>query len=97
MTPGELDARNAEKARRRCAEIASAANMGRRVLSPRERRILAMWPRFDDGEPVLHGDRVEGLHGRVVSVDVFESAARLYSEHSHLDLRHARRVRRSDD
>lgn len=50
----EFDKRNAAKSRRVC-EAMDREN-GRRKLSDRERRILDMWPRFEDGEPVMAGD-----------------------------------------
>lgn len=52
----EFDARNEEKSRSVCAAMAEAADTGKRVLSEKERRILDMWPRYDDGEPVWFGD-----------------------------------------
>lgn len=38
--------------------MAEAASTGKRVLTERERQILDMWPRFEDGEPVMPGDKV---------------------------------------
>lgn len=52
----EFDARNENKSRSVCAAMAEAADTGKRVLSEKERRILDMWPRYDDGEPVWFGD-----------------------------------------
>lgn len=52
----EFDARNENKSRSVCAAMAEAADTGKRVLSERERAILDMWPRFEDGEPVWFGD-----------------------------------------
>ena len=49
-----FDEMNAEKSRRVC-EAMDREN-GRRKLSDRERRILEMWPRFEDGECVMIGD-----------------------------------------
>lgn len=73
----EFDARNEEKSRSVCAAMADAADTGKRVLSEKERRILDMWPRFEDGEPVMLGDeatnnknqrftvkRIEFRHGK---------------------------------
>lgn len=54
----EFDARNAEKSRAVCEAMAERADTGKRVLTERERRILAMWPRFEDGELVMPGDKV---------------------------------------
>ena len=54
----EFDARNERKSRSVCAAMAEAADTGKRVLSEKERRILDMWPRFEDtGEPVMVGDK----------------------------------------
>ena len=38
--------------------MAEAANTGKRILTERERQILDMWPRFEDGELVMPGDKV---------------------------------------
>lgn len=53
----EFDKRNAAKSRKVCEAMAEAASTGKRVLTERERHILDMWPRFEDGEPVMFGDR----------------------------------------
>lgn len=53
----EFDKRNAAKSRKVCEAMAEAASTGKRVLIERERRILDMWPRFEDGKPVMVGDR----------------------------------------
>lgn len=55
----DFDERNAEKSRAVC-EAMDREN-GRRALSERERQILDMWPKFEDGEYVWFGDSVE--HG----------------------------------
>lgn len=55
----DFDERNAEKSRKVCAAMAEVADTGRRKLSERERHILDMWPRFEDGEYVWFGDEVE--------------------------------------
>ena len=52
----EFDARNERKSRSVCAAMAEAADTGKRVLTEREREILDMWPKFEDGEPVMIGD-----------------------------------------
>lgn len=59
----EFDEKNAAKSRAVCAEMAEAANTGKRVLSERERQILDMWPKFEDGEYVMVGDEYEGCEG----------------------------------
>ena len=53
----EFDKRNAAKSRKVCEAMAEAASTGKRVLTEREREILDMWPRFEEGEPVMVGDR----------------------------------------
>ena len=73
----EFDARNERKSRSVCATMAEAADTGKRVLAKREREILDMWPKFEDGEPVMIGDestnnknqrftvkRIEFRHGK---------------------------------
>lgn len=60
----EFDARNAEKSRAVCEAMAERADTGKRKLTERERRILAMWPRYEDGEPVWIGDDVSGMDVR---------------------------------
>lgn len=51
-----FDEKNMAKSRRVCAAMPEAASTGKRVLTERERQILAMWPRFEDGEYVWFGD-----------------------------------------
>lgn len=53
----EFDERNMAKSRRVCEAMVEAASTGKRVLTERERHILDMWPRFEDGSPVMVGDR----------------------------------------
>lgn len=53
----EFDKRNAAKSRKVCEAMAAQAETGKRVLTERERHILDMWPRFEDGKPVMVGDR----------------------------------------
>ena len=53
----DYDERNAENSRAVC-EAMDREN-GRRALSERERRILDVWPKFEDGEYVWFGDSVE--------------------------------------
>lgn len=54
----EFDERNMARSRERCAAMAEAANTGKRILTERERQVLEMWPRFEDGDPVMPGDKV---------------------------------------
>lgn len=55
----EFDERNAAKSRKVCEAMAEAASTGKRVLTECERQILAMWPRFEDGEYVWFGDELD--------------------------------------
>ena len=48
----EFDKRNAAKSRKVCEAMAEAASTGKRVLTERERQILAMWPRFEEEVPM---------------------------------------------
>lgn len=85
----KFDARNAEKSRAVCEAMAERADTGKRVLTERERRILDMWPRFEDGEPVMIGDEVDGLGGEIIEVYIAEDAAAIwnnYGNHMHLSL-----------
>lgn len=68
----KFDARNAEKSRAVCEAMAERADTGKRVLTERERRILDMWPRFEDGEPVWFGDAVEAHHGGAITIEAIE-------------------------
>lgn len=53
----DFDARNERKSRSVCTAMAESADTGKRALSERERRILDMWPRYEDtGDPVMVGD-----------------------------------------
>lgn len=70
----EFDARNENKSRSVCAAMAEAADTGKRVLSEKERRILDMWPRYEDGELVMVGDRVGHPVEKVGSITILESA-----------------------
>lgn len=67
-----FDEKSLAKSRAKCAEMAEAASTGKRVLTERERQILAMWPRFEDGEPVWFGDAVEAHHGGAITIEAIE-------------------------
>ena len=73
----EFDERNMAKSRRVCEDMEAAHVTKWLKLTERERHILAMWPRFEDGEPVWIGDeainnknqrftvkRIEFRHGK---------------------------------
>lgn len=44
----------------------------RSKLTERERQILDMWPKFEDGERVWFGDAVEAHHGGAITVEAIE-------------------------
>lgn len=56
-----FDERNLAKSR--AVIDAMDASAGTRALAERERKILDMWPRFEDGEPVMPGDQAMDGHG----------------------------------
>lgn len=71
------------------------ADTGKRGLTERERRILDMWPKFEDGEPVMIDDRVDGLGGEVIEVYITENAAYIWNNSAnHMHLSHGERVKR---
>lgn len=88
----EFDEMNAEKSRRVC-EAMDREN-GRRKLSDRERQILGMWPRFEDGEPVWYGDEVDNMRSSVIAVEFFDGSITLSSDFDHLHLSFGERVNR---
>ena len=91
----KFDARNAEKSRAVCEAMAERADTGKRVLTERERRILDMWPRFEDGEPVMIGDEVDGLGGEIIEVYIAEDAADIWNNYgNHMNLSLGERVNR---
>lgn len=70
----EFDERNMARSRERCAAMEEEADTGKRRLTERERRILDMWPRYEDGELVMVGDRVGYPVEKVGSITILESA-----------------------
>ena len=70
----EFDERNMARSRERCAAMAEEADTGKRRLTERERAILDMWPRYEDGELVMVGDRVGHPVEKVGSITILESA-----------------------
>ena len=52
----EFDERNMAKSRRVCEAMAEAASTGKRVLTERERQILALWPKWSNGDYCMFGD-----------------------------------------
>lgn len=65
------------------------------VPTERERQILDMWPRFEDGEPVMIGDEVNGLGGEIVEVYITENETAIWnSSANHMHLSPGERVKR---
>ena len=52
----EFDKRNMAKSRKVCEAMAEAASTGKRVLTERERQILALWPKWSNGDYCMFGD-----------------------------------------
>lgn len=92
----EFDERNLAKSRAACAAMAEEADTGKRRLTERERRILDMWPRFEDTEePVMIGDEVDGLGGEIIEVYIAENAAAIWNNFAnHMHLSPGERVKR---
>lgn len=92
----EFDERNLAKSRAVCAAMAEEADTGKRRLTERERRILDMWPRFEDTEePVMIGDEVDGLGGEIIEVYIAENAAAIWNNFAnHMHLSPGERVKR---
>lgn len=91
----EFDEKNAAKSRSVCEAMAEAANTGKRVMTGRECQILDIWPKFEDGEPVWFGDKVNEICGEVSSVYIDDDAISIYSKESdHLHLSVGERVER---
>lgn len=90
----DFDARNEKKSRSVCTAMAESADTCKRVLSEKERRILEMWPRFEDGEPVWYGDEVDNMLSTVIAVEFFGGAITLSSDFDHLHLAIGERVKR---
>lgn len=93
MTKG-FDARNERKSRSVCTAMAESADTGKRALSEKERRILDVWPRFEDGEYVWYGDEVDNMRSTVIAVEFFDGAITLSSDFDHLHLSFGERVKR---
>lgn len=85
----DFDERNLAKSRAVIDAMDEAAGTDMRALTERERQILDMWPRFEDGEYVWFGDEVDGLSGGIDNIDLFERATDLYgmfASHIHLSV-----------
>lgn len=74
---------------------AENAELRKQVPTEREREILDMWPRFEDGEPVMIGDEVDGLGGEIIEVYIAENAAAIWNNYAnHMHLSPGERVKR---
>ena len=94
-TVTERNARLKERGRR-IGELKNEVNeLRKQVPSEKERQILDMWPRFEDGEPVMIGDEVEDLSGEIIEVYIAENAAAIWNNFaSHMHLEPGERVKR---
>lgn len=64
------------------------------MLTERERQILGMWPRFEDGEPVWYGDEVDNMRSSVIAAEFFDGSITLSSDFDHLHLSFGERLNR---
>ena len=94
----EFDERNMAKSRRVCEDMEAAHVTKWLKLTERERQILSMWPRFEDGEPVMLGDKYEDNEGHEcfasgVNLDI-DGPSLVDSEGFHDLYRRGKRVKR---
>lgn len=73
---------------------AENGKLRKQAPSDRERQILDMWPRFEDGEPVWYGDEVDTMRSSVIAVEFFDGSITLSSDFDHLHLSFGERVKR---
>lgn len=90
----EFDERNMAKSRRVCEDMEAAHVTKWLKLTERERQILSMWPRFEDGEPVWYGDEVDNMRSSVIAVEFFDGSITMSSDFDHLHLSFGERVKR---
>lgn len=64
------------------------------VPTDREKQILAMWPRFEDGDPVWYGDKVDNMRSSVIAAEFFDGSITMSSDFDHLHLSFGERVKR---
>ncbi len=70
-------------------------DLRKQVPTEREREILDMWPKFEDGEPVWFGDEMNEVCGKVSGVYFDDDAIGIYARGSdHLHLSVGERVKR---
>lgn len=63
-------------------------------LTEREREILDMWPKFEDGEYAWFGDEVDGLRGGIDNIDLYERTTNLYDVDVNLIMSFGERLKR---
>lgn len=71
--------------------------MNNKVISDKERQILDMWPRYEDGEPVMPYDRVRLEDGSVevlYQIHVGKDVYSLYTETHDEEHMHGNRLKR---
>ena len=90
----EFDERNMAKSSRVCEAMAERADTGKRIMSEREKLILDMWPKFEDGEYVWFGDEVDGLRGGIDNIDLYERTTNLYDVDVNLIMSFGERLKR---
>ena len=76
------------------AECSELRELRGKVSVERERQILDMWPRFEDGEPVWYGDEVDNIRSSVIAVEFFDGSITMSSDFDHLHLSFGERVKR---
>ena len=91
----QFDEKNMAKSRRVCEDMEAAHVTQWCKLTERERQILDMWPKFEDGEYVWFGDRVYELCGKVYGVCLDDDAISLRTAYlDHMPLDFGERVKR---
>lgn len=90
----EFDKRNMAKSRRVCEDMEAAHVTKWLKLTERERQILDMWPKFEDGEYVWFGDEVDGLRGGIDNIDLYERTTNLYDVDVNLIMSFGERLKR---
>lgn len=90
-----MDTRRFDEVRERIERIEREDAERRSKLSERERQIIDMWPRYEDGEYVMIGDEVNGLGGEIVEVYITENEVAIWNNcANHMHLRPGERVKR---
>lgn len=94
MDTKRFNEEHAAKSRAVCERIEREDDDGRVVLTDRERQILDMWPKFEDGEYVWFGDEVDGLRGGIDNIDLYELTTNLYDVDANLIMSFGERLKR---